>query len=121
MKKKTLPLIGDQFSIKSTPPRSAPSMIPKRIQGKTEVRVKSEPTIICRNGSGDSGFLDRGESKSFAESSNATPYPACPCDDDSTRLNVQVIQRTVGTNYSVNDLSEYFYLMHNYYERQLKI
>jgi len=99
------------------PPRSAPSMIPQRVKTKKQVRVSSESAIIMKDKcAGDPGILvTRVDSRSLADSMAETNFTSnCSnfisdleisvsknllCEGSKTKMN----QRTVGTNYSVND------------------
>lgn len=107
-------------STKLSLPRSAPSMIPKRVKPKRSVRVESEPSVKQQKGAGDGDFksLLRNETKSEIsnESAMTTNFSADNSSHFLSNLNIsceKITQRTVGTNYSVNDFCEYFYSLHN--------
>lgn len=95
------------------PPRSAPSMIPRRKHLKKQARVSSEPAITGSVGKdGCSGDCKDSESDLLTNLSVG-------CSDLLSELNIscskniswdsskmKVDQKTVGTNYSSNDFSE---------------
>lgn len=107
-------------STKSSLPRSAPSMIPKRVKVKENVRVESEPSIIHQKETKDleALVLDKTKSKNtISEISKFTVGSSHFLSDleISCSKNIScgnVTQRNVGTNYSVNDFCEYFYSLH---------
>lgn len=99
-------------------PSSAPSMIPQRLKPKDQARVASEPgIIISHKGSGDAVQLFVKESNVGSEfGTNFSSH----CSDLLSDLNISCSKisvensssmrtnmRTVGTNYSANDFSEF--------------
>lgn len=94
---------------KITPPRSAPSMIPKRVKSKKQFRVSSEPVIVKLNCAGDPGIMTLDDSKSYtdsqAETNFTSNYSNFLSDFDST-VGSKKKMRTVGTSYSEKDFGK---------------
>lgn len=112
MMSKTHPAIAAISKV--SPPRSAPSMIPKRVKSKKQVRhcTTSEPVIVklnCAGDTGDNGFLTFADSKSFTGSQAETNFTS-NCSNflsefDSTD-GCKKKTRTVGTSYSEKDFGK---------------
>lgn len=104
-----------------TPPRSAPSVIPKRPRLTKTVRVLSVPVLINGKGSGDSRSVNNQSSdESEIESSVYSRHSSKRCSDldiscshlvNNESSITTVATRSVGTNYSRNDCSKSIFLL----------
>ena len=97
--------------VRDSPPRSAPSMIPRRTKVKKQVRVSSEPAIIMkskiipRDDDSQSDLLTNPSEGCFELLSDLEISCSKNISWDGSKMYVNQ-QRTIGTNYSTNDFSK---------------
>lgn len=97
-----------ELKLERAPPRSAPSMIPHRSKPLKQVRISSEPSMIYHKGSGDVDAKSSNVSEVGISSLENYEHLRSDLDLSISRESISnskadVLSRTVGTNYAIND------------------